>query len=57
MMLIVVETFYSQKTLFKLKTNYFNRDSFNLAPAPNTDNKINRFVTSFAFAPAPKTAL
>ncbi len=23
----------------------------------NTDNKINRFVTSFAFAPAPMTVL
>jgi hypothetical protein len=26
-------------------------------PAHNTDNKINRFVTSFAFAPAHMTAL
>jgi len=32
-------------------------DNFKINPTPNTDGLINKLVTVFAFAPAPKTIL
>jgi len=34
-----------------------HHDSFKIHPTYNTDGRVNKLVTLFAFAPAPKTAL
>ena len=31
------------------KTNMFKRDNFKINPTHNTDNKVNKLVTVFAF--------
>ncbi len=50
----MLEEIENQNRARSIKTKI---DDYKKNTHANTDNKINRFVTSFAFAPAPKTAL